>query len=125
MANVKVRAASVYIGGKKVGTFEGNNYDIASGDEAQFGDPGYLGHSDGAVTTKLSCTGVIPVSGMQVNMIDIMKQKKDVDVTLALVDGKIHQVTMRVVNARGKSSHKNGSQMGDFNLEGGEPQISG
>lgn len=122
MANVKIRAASLYINGKKAGEFEGTEYDIKSGDEAQFGDPGYLGHSDGATTTSLKATGIHPVGGMTVpSLIKAMANKQDLDIALSPIDGSIHQVTMRCVGANTKSSHKNGTQMGEYSFEGGEP----
>lgn len=125
MANVKVRAASLYIGGSKVAEVEGTEYDLVGGDEAQFGDPGYLGHSEGAITTKMNCTAVLPVKGTKVDMVDIFLKKKDVSVTLATVAGKFHKITMRCVSCNVKSSHRNGTQMGSFSFEGGEPSVTG
>ncbi len=62
MANVRVRHASFYLGGKKIGTMHTNSYTLSSGDEAQFGDEGYLGHSDGASTTSCDVEVIVPTT---------------------------------------------------------------
>lgn len=124
MASQKVRAASLYVGGSKIAEMEGNDYDITGGDEAMFGDPGYLGHSEGAITTKVACNGILPVAGMKVSLVDLMLKKKDVSVALSLIDGRIHRITMRVTQAQVKSTHKNGMQSGSFTFEGGEPSVT-
>lgn len=125
MANVKVRAASMYIDGSKVAEFEGSDYDLVGGDEAQFGAEGYMGHSEGAITSKVTANGLIPVAGMKVDIMSIFLKKKDVSVALASVSGKIHKITMRCTNANVKSSHRNGTQSGSFTFEGGEPSVTG
>jgi hypothetical protein len=125
MAQVKVKAASLYINGSKVAEIEGTDYDLQGGDEAQFGDGGYQGHSDGAITTKVSATGIMPVPGMKVDLVDRFLKKKDVSVSLATIQGKIHRITMRITNCNVKSSHRNGTQTGSFSFEGGEPEVTG
>ncbi|WP_394847401.1 hypothetical protein LZC95_08040 [Pendulispora brunnea] len=125
MANTKVRAASLYMNGRKWAECSENTYEVDSGDEPQFGDPGLLGYSDGAIQSKLTCKAVVPVAGSSVSMLDLMKAKADIDVAVALIDGKIHQVTMRVLSASIQSVHKNGTQEGNFTLGGGEPDITG
>ncbi|WP_394849700.1 hypothetical protein LZC95_19885 [Pendulispora brunnea] len=125
MANVKVRSASIYVSGRKFGECFENTYDVESGDEPQFGDGVVLGFSDGIIQTTLSCKSVMPVGGSSVNMLVLMKNKTDLDVALATIDGKIHQVSMRVTKASVQSTHKNGTQEGTFTLSGGEPDIIG
>ncbi len=123
MATIKIRAASMYVGGVKIAEFEGTTYDLEGGDEEQFGDPGFLGYTDGAITTKLSATGVHPVAGMKVDLITPFLNKQDIDVGLTLINGRIHQITMRILKCNVKSSHKNGSQAGDYSFGGGEPVL--
>ena len=125
MADVKIRSASLYIKGKKAGEATGFTYDIDSNDEPQIGDDGYLGHSEGVTTTSLSFNSIVPVKGMQVAVLSALVEKKSVDVALSLIDGKIHQITMRVTKATVKSTRKNGTLDGDFQLGGGEPKITG
>lgn len=124
MANVRVRAASMYVKGKRAGEFSGTKYSRKSGDEAQFGDPGYLGHSDGAETTEVSADGIHPVGGITVPSLQkAMSNKEDLDIVLSLIDGSIHQITMRCTQADTTSDHKNGTQMGSYTLQGGAPKI--
>ncbi len=125
MAEVKIRAASIYAGGTKIGEASGSTYEINGGDEAQFGDPGYLGHSEGAITSKLSFNAIIPVPGMKVDLVSKMLKKETVNMAMGLVNGKIHRVPMRIVQAQVTSEHRNGTQNGSFSLEGGEPEVTG
>jgi len=124
MASVKIRSASMFVGGKKIGQIEGIDYEYSTGDEAQFGDPGYLGHSDGAGTTKLSASGIMPVAGQDVDFLARMQAKEDFDIALGIVNGKIHNVTMRGESAKVTGSQKAGTLHGSFAFAGGEPTIS-
>jgi hypothetical protein len=124
MANIRVRSASVYINGKKMGTFEGNDYEYNSGDEQQFGDPGFVGMSDGAITTKLTITGINPLLGSADGLFQAMNNKQDVDVSLFPINGFTHTVTMRPISGKATSHHKSGSQACDYVLVGGQPKIT-
>lgn len=125
MANVKVRAASLYVNGSKVAEFEGTDYDLQGGDEAQFGAEGYIGDSEGAITTQVTATGVIPVSGTKVDLIGIFLRKEDVSIGLNAISGKLHKIDMRCRNINVKSSHRNGTMNGTFTFGGGEPKVTG
>jgi hypothetical protein len=125
MANIRFRAPSIYINGKKMGTIEGVKEEIDAGDEPQFGDPGFLGFSDGAITTKISATGVVPTQGCEFDLVTAMKNKMDLDIAVGIVDGKIHQCNMRCLKAQFTGSHKNGTQMGEFEFQGSEPNVTG
>ena len=123
MADLKTRAASLYIDNTKAAQMEGTTYDWTGNDEAQIGDGGYLGHSDGAVTTRVTCNGIMPLAGTNIDFYDIAKKKKVVTVMLTLVNGKIHVIRMRLTSISIRSSHRSGTQTGDFTFEGGEPEI--
>lgn len=125
MAQPKIRSASLFLGGRKMGTIEGIKYTYNSGDEPQFGDPGGVGFSDGAATTNLTATGIVPVAGMSVDIVTAMQNKSDFEVSLALINGKIHQITMRATKAEFTGSQKSGTLMGDFEWSGFEPKITG
>lgn len=114
----------MYMGGKKVAEMYDNTYDIASGDEPQYGDDGFEGMTDGAVTTQLDCTTIVPVSGMSVSIVNALLGKQDVDITLGIIDGHIHQITMRPTGANFKSDAKTGSLAGSFKFFGGVPKIT-
>lgn len=124
MAQARIRSASVFLQGKKWGQIEGIKYEYTTGDEAQFGDPGYIGHSDGAGTTTIDCTGIIPVTGQDIDIYSAMQQRLYLEMDLAPVNGKIHHVTVRPVKAGVTGSQKAGTLMGDFSFAGGEPTIT-
>jgi hypothetical protein len=124
MASAKVRAASIFVGGRKVGQFVSSKYTISAGDELQYGDPGVIGFSDGAITTTLSATGIVPVAGQDVALENALVNHNDIDVAVALINGKIHQISMRVNKAEYDSDHKTGILTGQFELIGTEPKIT-
>lgn len=123
MASFKVQAASIYVGGTKAVEIETSEIDVEGGDEQLFADGGAAGFSDGATTTKLNVKGFHPKGGMRVSLMKKLIAKQDVDVTVALVDGSIWQITMRILSGKSTSTHKNGTQMGDYTMGGGEPSI--
>lgn len=125
MANPKVRSCSLFLGSKKVGQIEGVKYSYNAGDEPQFGDPGLITYSDGASTSQVTATGFVPIAGMDVDVMTQMQQKADFDVSLALINGKIHQITMRCLKAEFTGSQKTGTLTGEFEFGGGEPKITG
>lgn len=124
MARAIIRALPVYVNGKKIAELSDGTYDIASGDEAHVATEGYIGHSDGATMTKVNCNCVIPVKGMQVTVDDILINKRYVSVGIP-VNGKFHQIDMRLVAGNYKWDFKSGSCNGSFNFEGGSPQMTG
>lgn len=123
MAQVRVRHASMYVGGKKIGEMFNNKYSMNSGDEPQYGDDGFEGMSDGAITTNVTCTTITPVTGMSVNLVNALLQKADVDVAIGTLDNHIHQVTMRCTKAEFTSDAKAGTLNGDFEFMGGVPKV--
>ena len=72
MARALIRPFPLYANGLKVAEVSGGTYEIASGDEMQIATDGYLGHSDGATTTKVSPSCIIPVKGMKVTVDSIL-----------------------------------------------------
>jgi hypothetical protein len=124
MANIKVKAASIFINGKKAGTLEGTDYEYNSGDEPVFGDPGYVTSSDGAITTRVTATGFNPVPGSGLLLFQAMNNKQDVDVSLFPIDGGVHTITMRPLTGKAQSSHKTGMQSSNYTFIGGQPKIS-
>ncbi len=124
MARTLIRAAPIYLDGKKIAEVSSGSYDVASGDEAQIGSDGYLGHSDGATTTRFSFDCIIPVKGMAVKVDDLILNKRYFSLGLP-VNGKFHQVDARMTGASYKWDHRNGTFMGTFSAEGGAPDILG
>ncbi len=124
MSRSLIRAAPLYLNGKKIAEVTSGTYDITSGDEAQIGTDGYLGHSDGATTTKFSFDAIIPVKGMAVRVDDLIINKRYFSLGLP-VNGKFQQVDARMVSASYKWDHKTGAFTGTFSAEGGAPDLLG
>jgi hypothetical protein len=124
MAFVRVRHASMYVAGKKVAEMFSNTYHVGSGDEPQFGDDGFQGMSDGAITTTLDCETIVPVIGTSVDILSLLLNKQDSDINLGLMSGRLHTVTMRCTEADYKSDAKTGTLTGTFKFFGGVPTLT-
>jgi hypothetical protein len=124
MAYSRIRSASIFWNGTKIGYIEGIDYNYTTGDEAQFGDPGYVGHTDGAGTTKIKADGIIPIPGIGIDVYGVMLRRETVGISLGLVNGKIHSIDMRCVSMGAQGSQKAGTLKGTIDLEGGEPSLS-
>jgi len=123
MANQKFRAPSLYLDGKKMGTLQTNKTEVDAGDEPQYGDPGLLGYSDGAMQTKIDGTGVVPVKGMELDLVAAMKAKKDFDVAIGIINGKVLRVQMRCLKVDFTGDHKAGTLAITASFGGGEPDL--
>ena len=124
MARGIIRAAPLYMNGKKIAEVSDGTYDISSNDESHITTDGYAGHSDGAATTKINANTIVPVKGMQTAVDDALVNKRYVSMSI-LMNGKIHQIDMRLVNGNYKWDFKSGSCAGSFSFEGGAPEITG
>lgn len=124
MARNIIRAIPMFLNGKKIAEVSDGTYDIASGDEAHIASDGYYGHSDGATMTKVNANCIIPVKGMQQTVDAILLNKQYVSMGIP-VNGKAHQIDMRLVNGNYKWDFKTGSCTGSFAFEGGAPELAG
>lgn len=123
MANARIRFAPLYINDVKFAEAHGISTNLASGDEAQYGAEGYIGHSDGAMMTKISPTAIVPVVGTNVDVVTLMKSKAYFQVG-QLVGGQFLRVDMRCISANFDTDRKTGKLEGKFEFEGGEPDVS-
>lgn len=122
MAFVRVRHASMFFNGKKIAEMFSSEEDIASGDEPQYGDEGFVGMSDGATTTTMSFDAIVPTNGSTSAQVEAaLLSKQDFDLTLGLIAGKLHQNRMRCTQATYKSDAKAGTLVGSFKFMGGAP----
>ena len=124
MANARIRHYSIFINTKKAATFQTSSLGIQSGDEPQFGDDGFLGYSDGAIQSTLQSDAVVPVGGTNTGLLDALLAKQDVLIGAGIVDGKILQMTHRVLEATYDTDTKTGTLMGKFRFGGGAPKTS-
>ena len=123
MANYRFKAAPVYVGSQKWAELQNCSLDIESNDEPQEGIDAYLGDSEGIIMCTLECDTIVPYGGQSVNVLDLIKNKKNVNVGV-LVDGKLLQVQMRCRKYGVKSQSKNGTVKGTFSFGGGEPSAN-
>jgi hypothetical protein len=119
-----IRPFPLYYKNKKVAEIASGSYDIAPGDEMQVGAEGVLGYSDGCTVTKIEADCIVPVKGLSVTIMSDMLAKKYVSVGI-VVDGKSHQMDMRITHANYTWDSKSGKAMGKFSLEGGTPDVTG
>ncbi len=124
MAHAIIRAFPLYYKGKKVAEIASGTYDVEPGDEPQYGSEGLLGYSDGTTISTIDTDCIIPVKGMGVTIVSDMLAKKYVSVGI-FVDGKSHQMDMRITHASFTWDSKSGKAMGKFKFGGGSPDVVG
>jgi hypothetical protein len=117
------RNASVYINSRKVAEIESGTYEHNSGDEAQFGSEGWMGHSDGAGITRLTFNTVVPAVGHEITFSNIIKNKEYAQVAV-IIDGRAELLTMRIMSRSYNFDSRAGTVKGAFTAEGGEPEFA-
>ena len=119
------RHCTFYYKGRRVATAKSGTYSINKNREQQIGDTGWQGASVGPTTSTLSIDTLMPVTGVGVTLLSDMLDDKYADVAVAVVDGKIHQLTMSIENAEYSWDTSNGTASGKFEFSGGKPKITG
>ena len=120
MANVRVRPFSLFFNGKKLGQMHQAKFTLQSGDEPQFGDGGFVGMSDGAATSTVSATTIVPATkALDFDLVGALQNKQDVDVAVP-IGPNIFMVTVRTTKAEFDTDQKTGTLSGNFEFMGGE-----
>lgn len=115
-----IRCPNLYRNNKKIAELQTVKYRLDSNDEAQVTTEGYLDHSDGQMLTSIDAECIVPVAGVSVDLVKDMLDKKSVDMGIP-VDGKYHQMKMRVEKAEYSGDAKSGKLTGSFTFGGGAP----
>lgn len=115
-----IRALSIIVNSRKIAECESATWEVTTGDEAHVGTEGYIGHSDGAGMTKCTTNNIIPVTGMEVRLKDLIRNREYCTVS-AIVDGDAESVEGRWTGRNYSSDAKTGALKGAFSFEGGEP----
>jgi hypothetical protein len=125
MANepFRIKHFNLFIGGKKLGTMESADYEIAGNDEEHITAEGWSA-SDGQTTSKINANTIVPVDGKTDYLVDALLTKKYIKVQTGIVDGKVHFCTMRCMNVKYNTDPKTGSLKGAFAFSGGKPSRS-
>lgn len=125
MSNPRVKSSALFYKGKRVATMQNVTYRIKSNDTQEMADNGAY-NTDGIVTTEVSCDTIVPVKGVGVSFVQDTVQHNDVDLTLGIVDGKIHELEQcrnNEIEFTGEVS--SGKLTGRFGWFGGAPKITG
>ena len=125
MANPVVRTSVIYIDNLKVKFAKSNTYDINTNNQPQVGVEGYVGHSRGAILSKLDFDEIVPTSRLQSAVVKkYVLTGKECTVTYSIgaetftFDGVFEQATFT-----GESM--NGTLNGKFTVSGGKPKLLG
>lgn len=121
--NAIIRSSPVFIDGLKLATVESGSFDITSGDEAQFGTDGYIGHSDGAMTSKVETSHIVPVAGMEAKIKQAVLEKRNVMATV-FTDGGTFTFYGRMTSLGYNWDSKTGANKGKVTIEGGAPTLA-
>jgi hypothetical protein len=124
MPNPRVKAGSIFYNGKRVGTLQGFTYRIKNGSGQELADAGAF-NTDGQVTTEISADNIVPITGMGVRIVQDLIEQKNAEITLGLIDGRLHVVDdARPVDAEFTGEIASGKQTAKFNWQGGKPKVT-
>jgi hypothetical protein len=120
-----IRSYSMFVEGKKMGTFFNGTYHWTGGDEPNFGDNGgQVVYSDGVQQTMLDAEMFEPVTGLDFDLETAMLNKQNVNITLGVINGNLHQLRMRILEVSHDGVIKSGMLNGKFKLGGSAPVIT-
>jgi hypothetical protein len=121
----QVRSFSVFAEGTKIGTFTGGTYHVVGGDEPNFGDNGgQVVYSDGVIQSTLDSKVFEPVTGLDFDFETAMLNKTNVNISLGLINGRIHQLRMRILEFQHDGEIKGGKCDGTFKFGGSKPTVA-
>jgi hypothetical protein len=124
MANPRVKAGAIFYNGKRVGTLQGFTYRIKNGSGQELADAGAF-NTDGQITTEISADNIVPITGMGVSMIADLINQQNAEITLGLIDGKLHVIDdARPVDVEVTGEIASGKQTAKFNWQGGKPKVT-
>jgi hypothetical protein len=125
MANPRIKGFSLYYKSKRWATLQNATYTIKSGDTQELADGGAF-NTDGIVTIEISCDTIVPLSGTGVSVVLDAISHNDVQITVGIVDGKIHELEdCRNTECTFTSETTTGKLTGKFTWHGSLPRISG
>ena len=125
MANPRVKGGSIFYKGKRIATMQNVTYSIKSNDTQEMADSAVY-NTDGITTTEIGCDTIVPLAGVGVSIVDDAVNHRDVDITIGIVDGKIHEIlACRNTTCDFSGEVASGKMTGKFSWMGGSPKISG
>lgn len=116
-----IRAPSLYLDSKKIAECSGGDFGVDAGNEVQIADGGAIGVSDGAITCKFNFNVIMPLAGMQKNVLTLLLGQSYVKMALPIA-GKLVQADGKLKSGSYKWDHAKGTFTGDFSFEGLKPK---
>lgn len=121
--NVPVRNASIFYKGRRVAYMQTAKYTLASNDTQEQADAGTF-FTDGRTTGKVTCNAIIPVTGTGLSIVEDALNHKTVDIAIALIEGKTHQLKARNATLDFDTDVAGGKLTGAFEFMCGKPKIA-
>jgi len=123
MAQSIIRPAPIYYNGKKVAEVREGTFEVDSNDVREITSEGYIGHTDGATTSSVQMTLVVPVEGISITALPDMLAKKYVKIGI-LTDGHMSLMEGRIVKMSYTWNHEKGEMRCSGSFEAGEPALA-
>lgn len=125
MANPRVQAGSLFYKGRRVGVLQGFTYTFKTNDTQEVADAGVF-NTDGIETTEITADNISPITGLGISVIADALAKRDLEISLGLIDGKIHSVDdARLVQGEWTGEKATGKQTNKLQFHAGKPKIVG
>jgi hypothetical protein len=126
MALPIIRPFSVFANGAKIATGSTHDYTWEGNRELQIAD-GEVFVSSGAQTTELTADNLVPYGGDVTLAVieDAHKNGEFIQISIGLINGRIHKIDMIPTQFQYKSEMKNGTQTANVKFVGLAPQLVG
>lgn len=124
MSKSFIRPAPIYYNGKKVAEIREGTYEISTNDQREITADGYIGHTDGAETSDVQMTMVVPVPGISITALPDMLAKRYVTIGI-YEDGKLHNLEGRITKMAYSWNHEKGENRVVGSFEAGKPDLAG
>jgi hypothetical protein len=118
---VTIRKADVYKDGRKMGYFETAELTVTDNGEQQIAQEGVVGDSDGAITSELTASEIVPTDGIDSGMMDSLLDQQDVAVGY-FTGGVMYNIVGRCRTGRLSTEARSGSNKGNWTIQAGKPE---
>lgn len=121
----RVQSASIFVKGKRLAVMQNTTYRINTNDTQELADGGAY-NTDGIPVTEIDCDTIVPVAGVGVSIVQDALDHVDIDLTLGIVDGKIHELQeCRAKTLEFTIEKATGKMTGKFSWHGPAPRVTG
>ena len=124
MANLIVRAASVYLNDQKLAECSEAEITINPRRTDMFGAEGWMGLTRGAITMDVKMSHLVPVDGTQPDFLPDVIAQNDVEFACP-IDGKILRITGGYTQSTLRYNTETGRCEGSITINGGSPTVIG